>query len=525
MQTEQSTVNPEILLAEDMAAFYADPLGFVMYAYPWDSDPALHIVELPEKFRARFPTCKYGPDEWACEQLEQIGDEVLSRNFDGKTPAPALRMATTSGHGIGKSALSAWIVDWIMSTRPHAKGTVTANTADQLSSKTWAQIAYWTKKSVTGHWFNITTGKGAMKMYHKQNPDSWLCTAQTCKEENSESFAGQHAANSTSFYLFDEGSAIPEVIYKVAEGGLTDGEPHFYVFGNPTRNTGSFRECFGRMKHRWITRKIDSRKVAITNKAQIQEWIDDYGEDSDFVRVRVKGEFPRAGSMQFIPSDIAEAARKREPYAKITDPVSFGVDVARFGDDESVICIRRGRDATMCEWKFFRGIDTMALAAHVVDLAREQKPDAIFVDGGGVGGGVIDRLKMLRQPVIEVQFGGVADRRLNDESAVKYANKVAEMWGHMKEWLKGGTIPDDSELIEQLTGREYGHVMDKEGNDVIMLEKKKDMKKRGLSSPDRADALALTFAYPIVQSDHSQAIPGVPNQTTHQAEYQYDPRR
>lgn len=498
--------NPELMLAEDMAKFYSDPLGFVMYAYPWDTDPSIQMVKLPDSYKERFPNCEYGPDEWACEFLDEIGSEVKIRAFDGRTPVNAIRMATTSGHGIGKSTISAWIVDWIMSTRPHAKGTVTANTSDQLSSKTWAEVAKWTKKCITAHWFVVNTGRGAMKMYHKQHPSSWLCTAQTCREENAESFAGQHAANSTPFYLFDEASAIPEAIYKVAEGGLTDGEPHIYLFGNPTRNTGSFRECFGKMRHRWRTRQIDSRKVAITNKAQIKEWIDDYGDDSDFVRVRVKGEFPRASSMQFIGQDVVDAARQREPIAHLDDPLVMGVDCARFGDDMSVICIRRGRDALSVPWVTFRKVDTMQLAARVVELANQYGPDTIFVDGGGVGGGVVDRLNMLRQPVIEVQFGAKADRSSQTgEGAVVYANKRAEMWGYMKDWLKGGTIPDENQLSDDLTGLEYGYVM-QEGRDAIQLESKKDMKKRGLASPDLADALALTFAYPVQPSDHSQSF-------------------
>jgi len=234
--------------------------------------------------------------------------------------------------------------------------------------------------------------------------------------------------------------------------------------------------------------------------------VQDYGEDSDFVRVRVKGEFPRAGTMQFIPSDIVEDARQRMPEASLHDPCVMGVDVARFGDDETVICLRRGRDASSVPWVTMRGADTMSVAARIVDMAREHKPDVIFVDGGGVGGGVIDRLRMLRQPVIEVQFGSSADRSSDTkEGAVQYANKRAEMWGYMKDWLKGGAIPNDPDLASELCAVEYGYSMLK-GRDAIQLERKQDMKKRGLASPDKADALALTFAYPVVASDHTQVM-------------------
>ena len=224
--------------------------------------------------------------------------------------------------------------------------------------------------------------------------------------------------------------------------------------------------------------------------------------------MRVRGEFPRAGSMQFIPSDLVDQARTREAFATTEDPLVLGVDVSRFGDDESVICARRGMDARSIPWKILRGANTMTIAAVVAEMHDQYQFDAIFVDGGGVGGGVVDRLMQLRLPVIEVQFGSTADRgQKTFEGTVVYANKSAEMWGNMRDALRRLAIPDDPDLAAQLTGREYSYTM-REGKDAIQLEKKADMKKRGLSSPDRADGLALTFSYPVAKSDHSNAIKG-----------------
>lgn len=474
---------------------YADPLGFVLYAYEWDNDPALRVVRLPQPWALVYG-CEYGPDEWACKVLDAIGQAVRANSFDGARAVEAVRMAIASGHGIGKSALVAWIVDWIMSTRPHCKGVVTANTSEQLSSKTWAEITKWTKRCITGHWFDITTGKGAMRMVHKQHPESWRVDAQTCREENSESFAGLHAASSTPFYIFDEASAVPDAIWEVAEGGLTDGEPMWFAFGNPTRNTGRFAECFGRFRHRWSTQQVDSRSVQLTNKQLIQGWVDDYGEDSDFVRVRVRGVFPRASSMQFIPRDLVDEAMQRPmgAYSPHTRVALVGVDVARFGGDESVICTRMQRDARTYPRKAFRGIDTMQFAARVGEHINELKALGmrviVFVDGGGVGGGVIDRLRQLQHDVIEVNFGGKPD------DPRKYKDKAAEMWDRVKAWLPTGYLPEGDEvLVTDLTGREYGY------NDAsqIVLERKEHMKERGLASPDHADALALTFAHPAME--------------------------
>lgn len=498
--------NPDLMLAEDMGRFFDDPLGFVMYAYDWTHDRSLHIVELQSPYKERFDS-KYGPDAWACEQLDDIGRQVRERGFDGRNAVMPIREAVSSGHGIGKSAFTAWIVNWIMSTRPHAKGVVTANTSEQLSSKTWAEISKWTKRCITGHWFNVTTGRGAMRMTHTQFPESWRVDAQTCREENSESFAGLHAANSTPFYIFDEASAVPDKIWEVAEGGMTDGEPMWFVFGNPTRNTGRFHSCFNAQRHRWGHRQIDSRSVQITNKKQIEQWVDDYGEDSDFVRVRVRGVFPRASSSQFISRALVDEAMARPlaEQASVGRTAVVGVDVARFGDDQSVIRTRIGRDARTIEPLRFRELDTMQLASRVVehvDLLRNAGYRVtVFVDGGGVGGGVVDRLRQLGIDVIEVQFGAKADDQR------KYANKRAEMWGRLKEWLEIGCLEQDEDVAIDLTSVEYGFNI----RDQVQLEKKEDMKKRGLSSPDDGDALALTFAYPVPEfvdqgsSKHNEA--------------------
>lgn len=505
----------DIAIAEDMGKFFDDPLGFVIYAFPWDSDPGIQLVKLKEPYASRYG-CEYGPDEWCCEWLDEIGRTVRERGFDGVNAVEPQKWSIASGHGIGKSTATSWIILWIMSTRPHAKGVVTSNTSDQLSSKTWAELGKWKKKCITGHWFEYNTGKGSMRFYHKDYPESWRVDAQTCREENSESFAGLHAANSSPFYLFDEASAVPDKIWEVAEGGLTDGEPFFFAFGNPTRNTGRFYETFNRLRHRWKSRQIDSRQVAITNKELIQQWIDDYGEDSDFVRVRVRGVFPRASSLQFIPRDIVDDAMRREPvnHSMRGRTAVVGVDVARFGNDESTIYTRIGRDAKTFTPKAYRELDTMQLASRIIEHVKILQMSGyhvvIFVDGGGVGGGVVDRLRQLGYDVIEVQFGGKAtDSR-------KYANKRAEMWGTLKEWLPYGSIPDMEILATDLTAVEYSFNQ----KDQVLLESKESMKKRGLSSPDHGDGLAITFAQPVSEFQGSDEAPVYTNQ---QNVMDYDP--
>jgi hypothetical protein len=472
-------------LARELAKRSSDPLAFVIFAFPWG------VAGTELEFEA-------GPDEWQ--------REVLADVRDGLSPHQAIREAVASGHGIGKSALVAWLILWALCTATDARGVVTANTEAQLRTKTWAELAKWYRRLICKHWFQFD----ATAIYAKdpERAKTWRIDMAPWSERNTEAFAGLHNQGRRILVIYDEASAIPDVIWETTEGALTDRDTEilWFAFGNPTRNTGRFRECFGRFRHIWKTRQIDSRNTRITNKDQLAEWVRDYGEDSDFVRVRVRGVFPRAGSMQFIGADVVDDAvsSERDAYVGLYDAVAMGVDVARFGDDQSVIRIRRGRDARSIKPIKLRGVDTMTLAARIVDEAHQYAVDAIFVDGGGVGGGVVDRLRMLRMPVHEVQFGSKADRAVNNEGII-YANKRAEMWGAMRDWLKTGMIDGDPELRSDLTGIEYGYVA-REGQDAIILEKKEDMKKRGLASPDNADALALTFAYPIERSNHKERL-------------------
>jgi hypothetical protein len=485
-------LDPQAALPATMGYLYDKPLEFVLFAFEWGSEPAMCVVELPDGYRvAHGFEATHGPDTWACELLEQIGAEVRARAFNGRDAVEPIRMATASGHGIGKSSVTAWLILWIMSTRPNARGTVTANTSAQLGSKTWAELGKWLRRSLAADWFEYTTGKASMRLSHREAPEAWRCDAQTSREENSESFAGQHAADSTSFYILDEASAIPERIWEVAEGGLSDGEPMMFAFGNPTRNYGAFHAAFNGQRHRWIRRQIDSRSVSITNKELIAQWLEDFGVTSDFVKVRVLGQFPSASSLQFIGRELVDDAAAREVEDQRHEVVVVGVDPARFGDDASVIWTRIGRDARTVAPIRLRGVDTQELASRVAEhvnlIASTGRLVILNVDGGGVGGGVVDRLRALGFDVNEVQFGAKA------MDAKKYVNRRAEMWGLMRDWLARGALPRDEELAIDLTNVEYSF----NKNDQIQLERKESMKARGLASPDNADALALTFAVPV----------------------------
>jgi hypothetical protein len=466
----------QVPIEEALVSFKGDPLSFVLWAFPWGEKGT--ILEH-----------RVGPEPWQQALLEDLRVRLL-------TPEVAIREATTSGNGVGKSALVSWVILWSIATAIDTRGVVTANTENQLKTKTWPELGKWYNLFIAKHLFQFTaTSLVARDADHER---TWRVDMVPWSEHNVVAFQGLHNEGRRLFVIMDEAASIIDGIWEAVDGCMTDKDTErlWCVFGNPNLPQGRFKECFegGSQAHIWSTRCVDSRTISFTDKGEIAGWIRLYGEDSDFVRVRVRGVFPRAGSLQFISGDVVNEAAQRQVDVHRHDPLVIGVDVARFGDDASVICIRKGRDARSHPPLKFRGTDTMTLAGNVAEIFASMRADAVFVDGTGVGGGVVDRLRQLRVPCRDVQFAAKPDRHIVD--GVEWANKRAEIWGGMREWLKGGAIADDPELKKQLCGVEYAFNV----KGQIQLERKEDMKKRGLDSPDIADALALTFADIVIPS-------------------------
>ena len=430
-------------LIEELSEYASDPLGFVYFAFPW-GEPNSELAKWPD-----------GPDEWQRGVLKDLGAGLL-------TIDEAIQLARTSGHGIGKSALVAWIILWAISTFEDTKGVVTANTENQLKTKTWAEVAKWYRMFLGKDLFKITAT--ALFSVDPDHEKTWRIDMVPWSDKNTEAFAGLHNLGKRILVVFDEASAIADGIWEVTEGALTDQNTEiiWMAFGNPTKNSGRFRECFtgGRFAHRWNTDVVDSRSVKISNKRQINRWISDYGEDSDFVRVRVRGLFPREDATSFISLDLVREALLRKPAEPVRAGVVLGVDVARFGGDASCIYPRCGIDARTRAPRLYFGIDTMKLVSHVMGAFDEYKARAVYVDAGGVGGGVVDRLIQLGLPVFPVDFGSGADGWDAEQASIKYANKRAEIWGYMRKWMKQGFISDiecgeNITLADELTGPSY----------------------------------------------------------------------
>jgi len=485
-----SSTHDDLILA--LAEYSNDPLGFVLFAYPWGEPGELEDY--------------LGPEPWQRQILIELGLGViaveeavaLAHTSQQDTDSSPIQLARTSGHGIGKSALVSWILDWAQSTMEDTKGVVTANTENQLKTKTWAELAKWHRLSLTKGLFRMTaTARFSIDPDHEK---TWRIDMVPWSEKNMEAFAGLHNKGRRIIIIFDEASAIADPIWETTEGALTDKNTQIIwcAFGNPTKNSGRFRECFegGKFAHRWSSMAIDARDVSITNKRQIEDWITDYGEDHDFVRVRVRGQFPRIDASSFISLELAREATLREVPEHNSAPVVLGVDVARFGDDASVIYFRRGRDGRTIAPRIYRGLSTIQLTNRVFDAYMETNAVSVFVDGGGVGGGVVDQLQSLGVPVTEVTFGAKSDNSDPNDALAKYLNKRAEIWGAMRAWLAKGCIVDSTPMTEvpfpiELSGPTFTYSRE----DYLQLESKKDLRRRGIPSPDLADALACTFAY------------------------------
>lgn len=466
-----------------------------MYSFPWE--------------QPKTPLAKHkGPREWQRDELKRMTDfigENKYRIIKGDNPL-VYQSATTSGRGPGKSAFVSMVNLWFMSCVLGGTAILSANTEIQLKTKTFGEIGKWKTLCLSGHWFEKSTlsitpkdwfanelrkARSIDSTYYYANGVLW-------NADEPDSFAGAH--NEVGIMVtFDEASGIPQPIWTVTEGFFTEMSAYrfWFAFSNPRSNTGPFFECFHKHREYWFRRHIDSRDVEGTDKGRFQQIIDKYGEDSDEARIEVKGEFPKQGDQQFISRSRIEGAQTRvldrlDDYA----PLIMGIDPARFGDDESVIRFRRGRDARSIPAIKMKGASNMVLANRAAQAIEDENPDAICCDAGA-GSGVIDRLREMGYKVFEVNFGAAS----TDD---QYADHRTELWGLMRDWLDGGQIDDDKDLSDDLAGPEY-HFNRKEKK---QLESKDEMKKRGLASPDNGDALAVTFETRIAGSDRASSQKG-----------------
>lgn len=476
-----------------MAECVDSPLKFVMAAFPWGE--------------AGGPLEGHtGPKKWQEDELLKIEKFILQnklRMARGESPK-IYQSATCSGRGIGKSTLVSWIALWHLSTKFGAPCIISANTHDQLTKTTFAEIGKWCTMSVNDFWFerNQLEIKPAAwlvdELKKKTRIDSqyFNISGKLWDGDNPNSYVGPHS-DIGMLLMFDEASGIPKSIWSAAEMFLTsDKTPYqfWFVFSNPREPDGAFFDCFNKYQDQWNLRQVDARDVEGINLTKHLEKVKTYGEDSDEARVEVRGIFPRQGEKQFISRAVVNDAVERVLDKFDSDnfaPLIMGCDIARYGDDYTVFRFRRGRDARSIPAVELKGLNVVQAAEELAKMIDRFSPDCVNIDEGGAGAGVVDILKDRGYKVNGAMFGGASLEH-------RWANHGTEMWGDLRDWLPGAMIDNNEKLITDLCAREYDHVGPES---KIQLESKDKMKKRKAKSPDHADALALTFHIKVNRLD------------------------
>ena len=464
-----TTVQERDALIKDLAAECVyDPLKWVLAIYPWNK-PGTFLED------------EAGPDEWQVEVLQAIGQELLLVD-SGKGMTNAAQVAIGSGHGTGKTALEAWIIQWWLSTRRAPAMNVTAGTDTQLRTKLWRELSKWHAVSANKDWFEWTATKFAMK----EHPLS-VANAIPWSEHNAHAFAGLHEADPAA--IFEEASVISDIIFSTQEGAFTTPGGLWLVVGNLTEPSGAFYDCFERNKKYWRTFTIDARRARKADKVRIAQWQDQYGEDSDFFRVRVMGLPPRGGETRLFTADLIDNAVRREvaeEWIHDETAIVMGIDPAGGGANLTAIVVRRG-PLVKAEWIIrYSESNHMRNASLIAGYLAKFKPDYAFIDGHGLGKGIFDRLMDLGYRNVMAAYGG-------DRSAVtdklNYFNPRSEWWGRMADWLLVSHVPPDRDLRDQLLRQPMSRSQMR-----LQLMAKDEMRKQNIESPDTADALALTFA-------------------------------
>ena len=442
-----------------------------------DDDLALSLYRLKND-PVRFVREVIGaePEPWQVEALNAIRDND--------------RVAIKSGHGVGKSCFQSWLVLWFISTRYPVKVVLTANTSAQIKDVLMAEIAKWHRQMAPEFADLIEIKVDRIEL--KQAPTESFAVARTSSKETPESLQGFHQEN--LLFLIDEASGIPDIVFETAHGSLSTKGAKQVLTGNPTRSSGYFFDAFNKMRERWYSMTVSCEQSTRVSPEFIEEMSTQYGPDSSIFGVRVKGIFPQQEDDVLIPLHLVEAAVGRD--VEPTGQVIWGLDVARFGDDRTCLIKRRGNTVTEPP-KIWSQKDTMQICglvnAEYQLTSTDDLPIDIMTDVIGIGAGVVDRMGEMGLPV-----RGVA---VSESATVKdkFINRRSELWFELKEWFaaRDCKIPDDAALISELTAPRFTFT----STGKLKLETKQEMKKRGIRSPDVADALMMTMESPGVYSN------------------------
>jgi phage terminase large subunit len=410
------------------------------------------------------------PDPWQTEVMNAVSQQKRG-------------ISIRSGHGVGKTSCLSWLALWWLAVHHNAKVIVTAPTSAQLHDALLPEAKSWLKQSDPE--FRDMYIIRADRIEFESDPERNFISARTSRAEKPDALQGVHAEH--VLLIADEASGVPEQVYEAAGGSMSAHHATMVLAGNPVRSSGYFYDTFHKLKERWATFHVSCEDTPRVSHEYIEECRLRYGEESNTYRVRVLGEFPRGDDDTVIPQELIVAAINRDVEPTSFGPTVWGVDVARFGADSSALCKRKGNAITE-PVRLWRGLDTMQLTGAIkaeYDSCLE-KPAEIFVDAIGLGAGVADRLRELELPAYAINVSE------SPAMGQHYLNLRAELWYKAKNWLEGRDVrlPSDDRLKAELATVRYNYT----SSGRVKIESKSDLKKRGVASPDSADAFVLTFA-------------------------------
>ena len=409
------------------------------------------------------------PEPWQAAALEAVGQHD--------------RVSIRSGHGVGKTTFESWLILWFLLTRKNCKVPVAANSQDQLRDTIWPEIAKWHRQLPEA--LKSMIDVQAERIVVAQDPEGAFAVRRTASKDNPEALQGFHAEN--LLFLIDEASGIPDVVFEVGMGALSTPGAKVVMAGNPTRTSGFFYDTHHSLRDRWHTMHVNCLDVPRA-QGHIEDIKAKYGDNSNAWRVRVLGEFPTADDETVIPLELVMSAVGRNVSSLDYYP-AWGVDVARFGDDRTALA-KRQANKLLEPIRWWHSTDLMAtvgrIKAEYDETHYDMRPWAILIDVIGLGAGVYDRCKELGLPVKAINVGEAASTR---ENCMRLRD---ELWLKGREWFqeKSCSMPEDNALIAELTAPTYTF----SSTGKMVVESKADMKKRGMRSPDLADAFLLTFA-------------------------------
>ena len=410
------------------------------------------------------------PDPWQLNALQAVAR--------GHT-----RLAIRSGHGVGKTAFASWVICWFANTRAPFKVAITAPTAPQLFDALWPELVKWFN-ALPGGWkdlWDYTSDHITLKA-----DAECFITARTSRSDRPEAMSGIHSSH--VLLVADEASGIDEAVYEAAGGSMSSFGAITLLIGNATRSSGFFWRAHLLERDRWWTLKVSSADSKRVTPQFTEEIARRYGLDSNAYRVRVLGEFPEADDNTLIGGELVDSAMLRDVQPDLQTPEIWGVDIARFGTDASVLIKRRGNVVPEMP-RSWRNMDTMQVAGQIKsewDMTNPgQRPTLICIDVIGIGSGVVDRLHEQDLPILGVNVSETSS------TTGRYARLRDELWGRCKDWLEGRNVrlPRHDRLRDDLVMPRYAFLSDGR----LQVESKNSMRSRGLPSCDHADALNLTF--------------------------------